>query len=132
MIVVDASMVFAALTGVGEDATWAESVLASSDLGAPHHMPGEVANVLRRHELARLLSPEVTAFAHAELLALPVALYPYAPCAERAWALRSNVTTPDAWYVALAELLDAPLATLDRPLSRASGPRCGFVLPPAG
>jgi predicted nucleic acid-binding protein len=33
--------------------------------------------------------------------------------------------------VALAEALDVPLATLDRRLATASGPRCGFVLPPA-
>jgi len=32
----------------------------------------------------------------------------------------------------LAEALDAPLATLDARLSRASGPRCRFQLPPPG
>ena len=32
--------------------------------------------MLRRHEAARLLSAKATAFAHGELLALPVALYP--------------------------------------------------------
>ena len=31
---------------------------------------------------------------------------------------------------ALAESLDVPLATLDRRLSRASGPRCAFATPP--
>ncbi len=32
-------------------------------------------------------------------------------------------------YVALAEALDLPLATLDRELARASGPTCRFILP---
>lgn len=36
----------------------------------------------------------------------------------------------DAWYVALAELLDADFATLDARLARAAGPACGFLLPP--
>jgi predicted nucleic acid-binding protein len=36
----------------------------------------------------------------------------------------------DAWYVALAERLDAPLVTLDRRLARTAGVRCEFILPP--
>lgn len=60
----------------------------------------------------------------------PVVRYPYEPFAERVWELRPTVTPYDAWYVALAESLNARLATLDLRLSRAPGPRCGFVLPP--
>ena len=37
------------------------------------------------------------------------------------WALRANVTAADAAYVALAELLDAPLITRDARLFRSSG-----------
>ena len=54
----------------------------------------------------------------------------------RIWGLRSNLTSYDAWYVALAEGLDCPLATLDRTLTRAPGPKCAFIVParprPAG
>lgn len=39
------------------------------------------------------------------------------------------MTAYDATYVALAEVLDAPLVALDRRLARASGPRCAFVTP---
>jgi predicted nucleic acid-binding protein len=39
------------------------------------------------------------------------------------------VTTYDGTYVALAELLGAPLATLDRGLAAAPGPRCSFTTP---
>ena len=109
---------------------WAEEVLLADALTAPHLMPVEVANILRRAAMAGDISPDVAALAHGDLLQLRVGLYPYAPCAQRAWELRENVTLYDAWYVALAELLDARLATLDERLSRASGPRCGFVLPP--
>ena len=52
------------------------------------------------------------------------------PHAERVWALRHNLTAYDAWYVAVAEALDCPLATLDRRLSRASGPACEVLTPP--
>jgi predicted nucleic acid-binding protein len=40
------------------------------------------------------------------------------------------VTCCDGWYVAVAELLDAPLATLDGRLANLPGPRCRFLLPP--
>ena len=36
--------------------------------------------------------------------------------------------TWDAYYVALAEALDAPLVTLDRRLARAAGPVCRFIV----
>ncbi len=43
--------------------------------------------------------------------------------------LRENVTSCDAWYVALAESLNAPLATVDLRLAKAAGPRCAFLTP---
>jgi predicted nucleic acid-binding protein len=39
----------------------------------------------------------------------------------RAWKLRENITAYDAMYVALAEALDAPLVTCDRPLAHTAG-----------
>ena len=59
-------------------------------------------------------------------------LYPFAPVAHRVWELRANLTSYDAWYVALAEILDFPLETLDLKLSRAPGPRCDVIVPPPG
>ena len=50
--------------------------------------------------------------------------------AERVWELRANLSSYDAWYVAIAELADMPLATLDQKLTRAPGPGCEFLLPP--
>ncbi len=63
------------------------------------------------------------------LLELGVRLHPFEPFAERVWALRETVSAYDAWYVALAEALDAPLATLDVRLTQAPGPRCSFLVP---
>ena len=131
-LVVDASLVVAGLTETGPSGTWADGLLASDDLAAPHLLPVEAAHVLRRSVLAGRLSSDVASMAHQDLLRLKVALFDYATVARRAWALRSNITTYDAWYVALAEMLAAPLATFDGRLARSSGPRCEFLTPPPG
>jgi predicted nucleic acid-binding protein len=91
----------------------------------------EAADILRRAAAAPAITEDVAALAHADLLKLRVELLPYAPVAERVWELRSTVTASDACYVAVAEALDAPLATLGRRLSRAPGPRCAFETPRA-
>lgn len=129
-LVIDPGFVVAALVDSGPTGRWAESVLASGPLAAPHLMPVEAANILRRAVLAGTLSADGAGLAHADLVRLRVELFGYEPLAERVWALRGSVTAYDAWYVALAEALDAPLATIDLRLSRASGPACAFEVPP--
>ena len=66
-IVVDASLVVAALVDGGSDGVWADSVLASDDLAAPHLMPVEFANILRRAFLSGEISADTAALAHADL-----------------------------------------------------------------
>lgn len=128
-VVVDASVVVAALVDGGETGQWAEEVLRSGQLAAPHLMPVEVANILRRSVQAGDVSPDTASLAQADLQDLRVELFPYEAVASRAWELRDNLTLYDAWYVGLAELLDTELATLDRKLTRAPGPVCRFVVP---
>ena len=129
-VVADAGFVVAALVDGGRDGLWAQELLAGTDLAAPHLMPVEAANILRRAALAGDISHDVAALAHADLLELGVSLFPYAPFAERVWELRGNLTAYDARYVALAEVLDSELATVDHRLSRATGCRCPFLTPP--
>ena len=105
-------------------------MLASDQIAAPHLMPAEAANILRRADLSGEISSDTAALAHADLLKLRTALFAYEPFAERIWELRAHVASYDAWYIALAESLDAPLATLDRRLARAQQTRCAFVTPP--
>ena len=130
-VVVDASVVVAALIDAGPVGVWAEALLLSGPLAAPHLMPVEAANVLRRSALAGDISADVASLAHEDLSSLRLELFPYSSCASRVWELRSNVTTYDGWYVALAETLGARLATLDVRLSHAAGPRCEFAVPPS-
>jgi predicted nucleic acid-binding protein len=125
-LVVDASVVVAALIDSGPEGAWAAQLLGSDDLAAPHLMPAEAANVLRLAALAGDVSRESATLGYTDLLALPVELFPYQPFALRVWELRETVTAYDAWYVALAEELGLTLATLDARLARVAGPRCRF------
>ena len=122
-------MVLAVLLADDPAAEWAQGVLSGSQLIAPHLMPAEVANRLRSAEARGDISSNDGRDAIDNLLDLPIELHPFEPLARRVWELRGAVTAYDAWYVALAEALDLPLATLDARLSRAAGPRCSFVLP---
>ena len=129
-IVVDASVVVAALVDQGHEGRWAESLLHEK-LVAPALLPVEVANILRKAARSGALSQDSAALAHGDLLALPIEYFPYEVVGTRVWELRATVTAYDAFYVAVAELISAPLATLDRKLARAPGPRCKFRIPAA-
>ena len=128
--VVDASVVVEAILGIGPRADWAAAQLADAHLAAPHLMPVEAANALRRLQARGFIGADIANLAHGELLALPVDLYPYEAIAERAWQLRATIASYDACYVALAELIGANLVTLDARLARAHGPICSFLTPP--
>lgn len=129
-LVVDASVVVAALVDDGPTGRWALAELMSAQLVAPHLMPVEVMHALRRAVMAHDLSPEVAAPALGDLADLPVALFAFGPFADRGWELRATVTPHDAWYVGLAEALDVPFVTLDGRLAAAPGPHCTFRTPP--
>ena len=128
--VVDASVLVAALVDTGPEGAWAESMVSERALTGPELVLAEVSNVLRRLELSGRLSPPEAASAHRGLVRLEMELFPFAPFAERVWELRDNLTSYDGWYVALAEALACPLATLDRKLGRAIGPKCEVIAPP--
>ena len=129
-IVVDSSVAVAALVDTGTKGIWSMDRLRLRPLFAPHIVTAEATNILRRAELAGRVTREVAALAHRDLIDLPFELYPFSPFAERIWDLRDTVTAYDAWYVALAETLGAPLATLDQRLANAPGPTCLFETPP--
>lgn len=130
-LVCDASAVVTVLLDSGDGGAWLARRFGAAELCAPALLPFECSNVLRRHELGGLISPDQAAQAHADLLDLPMDLFPYEPLAPRIWQLRRNLTSYDAAYVALAEELDAPLITLDRRLAEAPGVTCRVEIPPA-
>lgn len=128
-LVCDASAVVTVLLDSGPIGDWLARRFAAADLYAPALLPFECSNVIRRHEVGGLISSDQAAQAHADLLDLPLDLFPYESVAQRVWQLRRNLSSYDAAYVALAEALDAPLITLDRRLSQAPGVTCRIELP---
>jgi|HubBroStandDraft_6_1064221.scaffolds.fasta_scaffold598560_2 predicted nucleic acid-binding protein len=130
-VVCDASALVALLLDRGRNGRWVDEVLTGTQLAAPSLLTFETANVIRRHELAGIVSADQAAQAHADLLDLAIEWWPYDLLAQRAWELRHNLSSYDASYVALAELLEATLVTLDRRICGASGPRCAIATPAA-
>ena len=127
--VIDASVAVAAVADSGAAGDWAGQVIAAGALVAPQLMLVEATNILRRLERARRLTRSESTAAQRDLLSLDVDLAPFHPFAARVWALRHDLTSYDAWYVAVAEGLSLPLATLDGRLVRANGPTCRFLVP---
>ena len=79
--------------------------------------------MLRRYATRAALTAARGAQAIDLLLRFPVARYPHEPLLPRIWRLRDGSTAYDAAYVALAEVLDAPLVTCDQRLARAAAHR---------
>ena len=128
-VVVDSSVVVAALVDTGAHGDWAEKILELASLYAPGNLPIEVANVIRRLERGKGITEQEANGAFQDLLELDVELHGFEVFSERVWELRHNVAIYDGWYVALAEALDVPLATLDARLATAEGPKCRFLTP---
>ena len=127
--VCDASAVVALLLDAGPAGQWAAETLSSASLSAPSLVMFESSNVIRRHEMAGLISADQAVQAHADLLDLAIEQWPYELLGPRVWELRKNLSSYDASYVAVAELAGAPLVTLDRRISRAPSLRCAVLIP---
>ena len=130
-LILDSSALIAALVDSGIDGVWAATVIQREQVLAPELLMAETANALRRFELEGRISPPVAHDAYDRLLSMSIELHPFAPYSERIWELRFNLTPYDAWYVAMAEAMDCPLATLDLRMARASGTSYEFLLPRA-
>lgn len=125
MIVIDASILANVVGDDGSDGRKArEEVRAGGDVAAPDLVDVETVAVLRKRWLRGTISNRRFAAAIDHLEALPLDRYPTLPFMRRAYDLRANVTSYDASYVALAEILGCELLTGDQRLAKASGPRC--------
>jgi predicted nucleic acid-binding protein len=124
LIVLDASAVLEWLLRSQIGATVERRMFSlSTTLHAPHLLDIEVAQVLRRYVLAGWLTQARAGEAIEDLIALPVNRYAHDLLLGRIWELRNNLSAYDAAYVALAELLDAPVITCDRRIANAPGSR---------
>lgn len=120
MIIVDASAMLEVLLRTRTGGRIEDRLLGQGEsLHAPHLLDVEVAQVLRRYAAAGDLSPDRGLEALADLADFPVNRYAHDMLLPRIWELRHNVTAYDAAYLALAEILDAPLVTCDAKLGSA-------------
>jgi predicted nucleic acid-binding protein len=125
MIVIDASYLVTALGEDGETGQSRREALWDSDeTYAPELIDLEVASVVRRAVRLSRMAPERAIQLLADLALLQVERVSHVPFLSRIWDLRENLTPYDASYVALAEIMEAPLLTADARLARAPGIRC--------
>jgi predicted nucleic acid-binding protein len=112
LVVIDASAVVNQLIG-GEPAASVEHHTARGydDLHAPHLIDLEVLNALRRFGAREPV---------ADFLDLAIERYSHTLLLPRIWELRDDFSAYDGMYVALAEVLEAPLLTSDKSLARAT------------
>lgn len=124
VLIVDASSLYEVVA----DTARADDVRARLALDADHAAPSvvdvEVISVIRRDHLAGRLDSTAAAQAVQDLRDWPGERFAHRPLLERVWQLRHSVRTWDAFYVALAEVMQATLITADSRLARATGPRC--------
>jgi predicted nucleic acid-binding protein len=128
VIVVDASVLAPALADDGPDGDLARTHLAGESLAAPELIDLETTSIIRRRLQSGLIDARRARLALSDLVALPVRRTAHRPLVARCWDLRDNLSVYDASYVALAELLQAPLVTADARLARAPGLRCPVEL----
>ncbi|MGH3751339.1 MAG: type II toxin-antitoxin system VapC family toxin [Pseudonocardiaceae bacterium] len=124
MIVVDASVLAPALSDDSIEGDWLRQRLRGQTVTAPELIDLEVQSVLRSGVRRGLLDERRARQAWTDLASAPLQRAPHRPLLPRAWELRDNVTTYDAAYVALAEVLGATLLTADSTLASAPGIRC--------
>lgn len=115
-LVVDNSIIiYILLEGKGNDLL-RRRLSAPRTLHAPQLIDYEFGNAIRGLAIGGRISVSDAEAARADFADLPIRRYPGTVTAERSWALRHNFNAYDASYIALAELLGAPLLTGDAKL----------------
>ena len=120
MIVADSSVITELLLAQPRADAIRGALSTSSEIHVPAHFHVEVLSALRRYALLGELSDRETTDALANLADLRALTYPIRELIPAIWALRFNLTTYDAAYLALARWLDVGLITLDGALAEAA------------
>lgn len=121
MIAIDASAVIELL--IRSDRTARIEALLDDDLVAPDLLIPEVLRFLARYDRHRAAAERRVR----ALFDLDLDYVPIWPHGERIWELRNNVSTYDACYVTVAEVMGCPLLTTDQRLAAAPGLRVPVI-----
>jgi predicted nucleic acid-binding protein len=122
VIVIDSSAIIEVLLRTESASLIEDRIFSQGEtLHAPHLLDLEVAQVLRRYYASGDVDSERGQEAISDLADFPITRYPHDLFLPRIWQLRHNMTAYDAVYVALAELLPAPLITRDARLASTPG-----------
>ena len=125
-IVVDASAVVDVLVGSPRSAQLS-AAMRDNILVAPELLDVEVCSALARLERASTLTGAQADEALSLYLELPVQRISHRNLRHQAWSLRRSVRIADAFYLACAVAIDAPLLTLDRRLVCSGASNARFV-----
>jgi predicted nucleic acid-binding protein len=129
VIVLDTSAALEALLADGEVAVALRERLADDgELLAPHLIDTELLHVLRRLAVLGVISQDRASDVRALFARLALVRCPHEPLSDRVWELRHNLSAYDATFVALAEILEAPLVTCDARVASAPGHRARVEL----
>lgn len=124
MLIVDASCLYEVVADTARADDVRARLAVDPDHAAPSVVDVEVVSVIRRdYRLGRL---DATAAYQAveDLRDWPGERFGHRHLLDRVWDLKGSIRAWDAFYVALAEVLDGTLITADSRLARAPGPRC--------
>ena len=116
-VVVDAAIVVDLVCNVPAADAYRPALESADAVAAPAHLDAEVLSALggRLRRAGRLTKPAERVEALATFAATR---WPLEPLLGPAWELTDRIATRDAFYVALAISLDAPLITTDQRLRR--------------
>jgi len=126
MLIVDASCLYEVVADTERGDAVRARLAADPDHAAPSLIDAEVIRVIRRDHLLGRLDATAATQAVEDLRDWPGERVSQRPLMGRVWELRRSVRSWDAFYVALAEVMEATLLTSDSRLARASGPRCAI------
>ena len=127
MIVLDASSLIELLLNTRNGKRVAERISSAEvTLNAPHLIDLEVTQVIRRLVRKGAIGVARGKQAVDHLLSLDLERYPHDILLPGIWTRRDRITAYDAAYIVLADLLDAPLLTLDTKLAQVSE-RCEII-----
>jgi len=101
-----------------------QRLVSHASVASPALIDLEFTNVLRGLVTKKSISLRQAERALTEFMQAPIQRYGHLALLDRIWHLRANLTSYDASYVALAELLGVDLLTIDRRLAGVPGIRC--------